>query len=282
MKICAMKIKIILITLAAMLLATALIFQSCKKEEEKPNQPPTCDITSPDNGEEITKGETVTIAVDANDSDGTISEVRFFVDNVGVGSATTFPYNYEWNTGSEDTGDHTLKATAIDNNGESTSDDISVTLLPGGIAPDADFSANPTSGTAPLTVNFTDHSTNTSTSWQWDFGDGNTSTQQNPSHTYNNPGNYTVSLTATNNYGSDTKTNNSYITVINGGGGGSTDLEWVSVTGGTFQMGSNVGYVPEQPVHTVTLNIFQISKYEVTNGQYCEFLNDIGCNSDGS
>ncbi|MFZ9028623.1 MAG: PKD domain-containing protein [Crocinitomicaceae bacterium] len=54
---------------------------------------------------------------------------------------------------------------------------------------------------------FADASTNTPTSWSWDFGDGSgTSTAQNPSYTYATPGNYTVSLTATNAFGSDTYT----------------------------------------------------------------------------
>jgi PKD repeat protein len=50
---------------------------------------------------------------------------------------------------------------------------------------------------------FTDASTNDPTSWLWDFGDGNTSTMQNPSHTFGATGSYTVCLTATNSAGSD-------------------------------------------------------------------------------
>jgi len=70
--------------------------------------------------------------------------------------------------------------------------------------------------------------------------------------------------------------------VNNGGGGGGGDLEWINVSGGTFQMGSNDGDSDEQPIHTVTVSSFEITKYEITNGQYCEFLNNIGCNSNGS
>lgn len=55
-----------------------------------------------------------------------------------------------------------------------------------------------------LSVNFTDSSTINPTSWLWSFGDGNTSTQQNPNHSYANPGTYTVCLIATNVCGSDT------------------------------------------------------------------------------
>jgi hypothetical protein len=77
----------------------------------------------------------------------------------------------------------------------------------------ADFYANPTRGPFPLTVSFTDQSTGSNTSWEWDFGDGSTSTKQNPSHTYTEPGTYTVSLTVTGYEGSDTNTKADYIKV---------------------------------------------------------------------
>lgn len=79
--------------------------------------------------------------------------------------------------------------------------------------PVANFIGSPVSGTVPLTVNFTDLSSNTPTSWSWNFGDGGTSTLQNPSHQYTATGTYTVTLTATNAYGSDGETKTSYITV---------------------------------------------------------------------
>jgi len=77
----------------------------------------------------------------------------------------------------------------------------------------AQFSANITGGTAPLTVQFTDLSTGGPTSWLWTFGDGNTSTAQNPQHTYTTAGAHTVTLTASHPYDSDTETKTSYITV---------------------------------------------------------------------
>ncbi|MBN1460053.1 MAG: PKD domain-containing protein, partial [Armatimonadetes bacterium] len=73
-------------------------------------------------------------------------------------------------------------------------------------APTADFSASPTSGIAPLAVDFTDLSTGDPTSWSWEFGDGEISAGQNPNHTYDAAGIYTVSLTATNAGGSDAET----------------------------------------------------------------------------
>ena len=80
-------------------------------------------------------------------------------------------------------------------------------------SPVANFSGSPVTGDALLTVNFTDTSTNNPTSWSWTFGDGGTSTLQNPAYTYQNPGTYAVSLTATNAGGSSTTTKTGYITV---------------------------------------------------------------------
>ncbi|MBU2553161.1 MAG: formylglycine-generating enzyme family protein [Bacteroidetes bacterium] len=61
-----------------------------------------------------------------------------------------------------------------------------------------------------------------------------------------------------------------------------TNLLWVNVIGGNFLMGTNSGEYDEQPAHRVTLNSFQITQYEITNEQYCCFLNEIGCNLNGS
>jgi PKD repeat protein len=64
----------------------------------------------------------------------------------------------------------------------------------------ADFSQSKTYGCGPLTVNFTDASTdsgNSLNSWTWDFGDGETSEEQNPSHIYQKSGVYAVKLTVT-------------------------------------------------------------------------------------
>lgn len=63
------------------------------------------------------------------------------------------------------------------------------------------------------TVKFQDISSNGPNSWSWDFGDGNSSTSQHPTHTYTQPGLYTVQLTATNAIGSNTEIKNSFIYV---------------------------------------------------------------------
>ncbi len=68
---------------------------------------------------------------------------------------------------------------------------------PCGTLPVADFSAQPTAGEPPLTVQFADLSTGDITSWLWYFGDGEISLQQNPSHIYSYPGTYLIRLTVT-------------------------------------------------------------------------------------
>jgi PKD repeat protein len=84
----------------------------------------------------------------------------------------------------------------------------------GGDAPVANFTANVTSGTVPLAVQFTDMSPGAPSAWIWNFGDGSTATAQHPVHTYASAGIYTVSLNATNAGGSNTKTVTGYIAVV--------------------------------------------------------------------
>jgi PKD repeat protein len=81
------------------------------------------------------------------------------------------------------------------------------------IPPAANFSAATTSGNTPLTVAFTDQSTGSPTSWNWNFGDGGASTQQNPSHTFNAAGDYTVTLTVTGACGTASASKVNYIHV---------------------------------------------------------------------
>ncbi|AEH60743.1 PKD domain containing protein [Methanosalsum zhilinae DSM 4017] len=78
-----------------------------------------------------------------------------------------------------------------------------VTVMPPAQKPLASFTATPASGEAPLEVTFIDES-EYAVEYQWDFGDGTTSTQTSPTHTYEEVGTYTVTLTVTNEVGQDT------------------------------------------------------------------------------
>ncbi len=147
--------------------------------------------------------------------------------------STNNPVSWQWNFGDGSTstqqnpqhtyqnaGTYTVALTVTNSHGSDTETKTNyIEITQAGSAPVAEFTGNPVSGTAPLTVNFTDQSSNSPTSWNWNFGDGNSSNQQNPGHTYQNAGSYTVALTATNSHGQDTETKTNYITVTSGGGG---------------------------------------------------------------
>lgn len=90
----------------------------------------------------------------------------------------------------------TVSLTVMDANGTKSSKQkeayISV-LTPGELI--ADYAAEPTSGVVPLSVKFTDKSQGGPTLWSWDFGDGSSDIVASPTHVYEKPGNYTVTLT---------------------------------------------------------------------------------------
>ena len=131
--------------------------------------------------------------------------------------STNSPTGWAWNFGDGSTStaqspEHTfngagtytvtLVATNADGHSNEKSMDITVNRVP--TPPVANFTANKTEGTTPLTVKFTDKSTNSPTGWIWNFGDGTTtSTVQNPEHTYATAGTFTANLTASNADGTD-------------------------------------------------------------------------------
>ncbi len=130
-------------------------------------------------------------------------------------------------------GDYDVKLTVKGPRGSSTLVKESyIQVIPD--PPVAMFSAEPVQGPAPLTVNFSDQSEGLVDSWFWNFGDGVTSEEQNPTHTYSSIGTYTVTLVATNNGGSDTLTVNGYIQVQTG-----TLVESDTETPDRFQLQQN-------------------------------------------
>jgi PKD repeat protein len=129
-------------------------------------------------------------------------------------------------------------------------------------APSADFSANPTSGCAPMFVQFTNESSSNASSYVWQFPGGSpaSSNLANPVVTYNSSGSYTVILTAFNNAGSTTMTKTNYITVQNVPSAGfNFNVNGLTVTftntsiGGTsslWNFGDNTTSTQTNPVHT--------------------------------
>lgn len=110
-------------------------------------------------------------------------------------------------------GSYTVVFTATNSAGSNTTSLVKYITVTKISAPVTSFTADSTSGAAPLLVQFTDTSTNSPTAWEWTFGDGSSSTLQNPSHTYTAAGSFSVVLTATNAGGSRTATTSNYIAV---------------------------------------------------------------------
>ncbi|MFA5414209.1 MAG: PKD domain-containing protein [Methanoregula sp.] len=141
--------------------------------------------------------------------------------------STNYPTAWNWSFGDgsssnlqnpnytySNAGTYTVSLSATNSAGSTTKTMTHyIAVSPGVITPVANFTGAPTTGTAPLTVSFTDRSTNSPTTWNWSFGDGSSSILQNPSHTFLNVGTYTVSLSATNSAGSNTFTRTNYLTV---------------------------------------------------------------------
>jgi PKD repeat protein len=139
-------------------------------------------------------------------------------------NTTLIGTSYSWDFGDSQTsteenpvhtyagdGTYTVTLTATNDCGTATyTEDVVITSLP-----QAGFSANESAGCAPFTVQFMDESSSNATSWQWEFPGGNpsSSTEQNPTVTYSEPGTYTATLTVSNALGENTLTQTNYITV---------------------------------------------------------------------
>ncbi|MDA3837349.1 MAG: SUMF1/EgtB/PvdO family nonheme iron enzyme [Candidatus Delongbacteria bacterium] len=117
------------------LVSLGLIFWSCSGEDdggttEPTNVAPTCAITSPAPNTGYNSGETIQIKVNAEDSDGSIEEVRFYVDGVGVASVQTFPYDADIATTDLVIGEHIIRVVAEDDDATETELDLQFGIKP--------------------------------------------------------------------------------------------------------------------------------------------------------
>jgi PKD repeat protein len=159
------------------------------------NAPPTCEILQPDDGSTFETGDLISFESSASDNNN--DDLTYWWD-FGDGSDNVYEENPTHYYSSAGTYTVTLK---VSDGQVEASDSITINLTsppPPNEPPTASFTYSPLSPTVGETVQFVDNSSDpdgTVESWSWDFGDGDTSTDQNPTHFYENSGIYTTTLT---------------------------------------------------------------------------------------
>ena len=157
----------ITVTGAAVYTGTWVSLTEFEIVEGTSNIPPTVSITYPSNGANITTGSDITITADASDSDGSISQIEFFVDGSSLGIDNSNPYEMDWTI---NTGTYNITAVATDNSSATTT---SIAITVNGVTiPVTSVSILPTTASINVgaTVQLTEtvspsNATNKSISW---------------------------------------------------------------------------------------------------------------------
>lgn len=166
------------------------------------NSPPSADFdyardTPPANNQPHAN-EQINFYDDSSDSDGDIQSIEWSFPD---GSTPTGDIvNYEFDS----SGTYDVSLTATDNDGSTDTYTNTISVDPENQDPNSDFDYNPENPVVSQEVQFSDLSSDSDgsvTSWDWTFGDGTFSNSQNPTHTYDSSGTYTVELTVEDNDG---------------------------------------------------------------------------------
>lgn len=218
------------------------------------NAPPVANANGPYSG--VTGSSVEFSSAGSSDPDG---EITSYLWNFGDGQSSRSEnpsHRYQRS------GTYEVTLTVTDNDGARNRDTTSATISTndgggGGETPPPTTNQPPTvnvngpySGITGAAVSFTSagssDSDGTIVAYAWDFGDGNSSTAQNPSHTYSVAGTYTVTLTVTDNAGASASASTSATVTEAGPGPGPGPLPDVSINS-TSQNGTPGGPVAEQP-----------------------------------
>jgi PKD repeat protein len=168
----------------------------------QPPDPPEADFTS-----DVTTGEDPLVV---NFTDLSTNDAVSWYWEFGDGSWSTLQNpNYIYYV----PGVYTVSLTSTGIGGTSDTETKVDYIVVTATTPVPDFNGIPTYGIAPLTVNFTDLSDGYIETWHWDFGDGNTSDEQHPEHTFMDADDYTITLTVTGPEGTETLTKEDFIDV---------------------------------------------------------------------
>jgi len=151
----------------------------------------------------------------SDQSTGSITSWAWDFDNNGVVNSNIPNPSYTYAT----VGTYTVKLTVTGPGGSDDEVKPNYITVTAPVKPVAAFSATPTSGYVPLTVQFTDQSRNNPTSWKWEYRKPSGSwtqfsTAKDPAFTFTETGMYSIRFTAANAAGSNTLTKNNFITVV--------------------------------------------------------------------
>ncbi len=257
---------------------------------EIPNTAPIADFSiSPETG--TTEATFTFDASSSSDEEDEVANLKVRFDFDGDGNFDT-----DWTTEKIATHKYSQVGTynaklEVKDSGNLTSEKVktvTVNEIPN-TAPIADFSISPETGTTETNFTFDASSSSdeedevANLKVRFDFdGDGNFdtdwTTEKTATHKYNSAGTYDAKLEVKDS--GDLTSEKVKTVVVNDEGG---ELEMVTIPSGSFMMGDNKeeGQVFELPVHEVTINSFKISKYEITNAEYCKFLNSEGNQEEG-
>ena len=166
-------------------------------------------------GNDITVNEMTRVILDASASYDPDHDIAFYewnqIDGVSVALSDTNGVTVSF-TAEDVINDQrlTFELSVTDITGRPHKDTINV-LIWDISPPTPEFSSDPIVGNVPLAVQFSDHTLGKVSSWEWEFGDGYISREQNPSHVYDKPGEYSVMLTVEGPYGIKTKEKTDYL-----------------------------------------------------------------------